>query len=268
MIDLDAYFDRIGYAGPVEPTLEVLRALHLLHPAAIPFENIDVLLGHGVDLTPSVIDEKLITARRGGYCFEQNNLFERVLTEIGFEVEGLIGRVLWMAPSDAPAPPRTHRALKVRIDGEAWLADVGFGGAVLTSPLRWVMDEVQETPHEPFRLTRLGQEVLLETTLEAWTPVYRLSGETPEPIDYEVGNWFTSTHPQSKFRQVLMVARTTPDARYALLNNRLTVRPVGQPAERRNLELDELLQALPELFGLAVGEDWGETLAWAVEQGA
>lgn len=268
MIDLDAYFDRIDYAGPVEPTLEVLRALHLLHPAAIPFENVDVLLGHGIDLDPAAIDEKLIFARRGGYCFEQNNLFERVLTKIGFEVEGLIGRVLWMAPSDAPAPPRTHRALKIRIGGEDWLADVGFGGAVLTAPLRWIMDEPQATPHEPFRLRQVGQELLLETKLEDWTPVYRLSGETPEPIDYEVGNWFTSTHPKSKFRQVLMVARTTPEARYALLNNRLTIRPVGGPAERHTLETEELIYALPEVFGLNPSADWHETLAWAVEQGA
>ncbi len=268
MIDLDAYFDRIGYAGPAEPTLEVLRELHLLHPAAIPFENIDVLLGHGIDLDPAAIDDKLIAAQRGGYCFEQNNLFERVLTKIGFEVEGLIGRVFWMAPPDAPPPPRTHRALKVRLDGEAWLADVGFGGAVLTTPLRWIMDEPQATPHEPFRLRQVGQEVLLETKLEAWTPVYRLSGETPEPIDYEVGNWFTSTHPKSKFRQVLMVARTTPEARYALLNNRLTIRPVGGPAERHTLGTEELIYALPEVFGLNASADWHETLAWVVEQGA
>jgi N-hydroxyarylamine O-acetyltransferase len=133
MIDLDAYFDRIGYSGPREPTLEVLRALHRLHPAAIPFENIDVLLGHGIDISPAEVDAKLIGARRGGYCFEQNNLFERVLTALGFQVEGPLGRVVWMAPPAAPTPPRTHRALKIVLDGETWLADVGFGGAVLTA---------------------------------------------------------------------------------------------------------------------------------------
>ena len=267
MIDLDAYFDRIGYAGPREPTLEVLRALQRLHPAAIPFENLDVLMGHGVDLAPAEIDAKLIGARRGGYCFEQNNLFERVLTALGFQVEGLLGRVVWMASPDAPTPPRTHRALKVILDGEAWLADVGFGGAVLTAPLRWVMDETQATPHEDFRLRDLGHEVLLETRLEAWTPVYRLGRDPAFPIDYEVGNWFTSTHPASKFRQTLMVALSRPEARYALLNNRLTIRPVDGPAERRSLDADGLQDALGEIFGLPVDRDWRATLEWAVEAG-
>jgi N-hydroxyarylamine O-acetyltransferase len=267
MVDLDAYFERIGYAGPAEPTLDVLRALQALHPAAIPFENIDVLVGQGIDLDPFHIDSKLIRGRRGGYCFEQNNLFERVLKTIGFETEGLIGRVVWMAPADAPIPPRTHRAIKVILDGETWLADVGFGGAVLTAPLRWVMDEAQPTPHEPFRLRDAGQDVLLEIKLEDWTPVYRLSRETPAPIDYEVGNWFTSTHPGSKFRQSLMVARTTPDARFTLLDNRFTIRPPTGPVQRRDLTVEEMGEALSEIFGLTVDPEWGPTLSWIVEKG-
>ena len=268
MIDLDAYFDRIGYDGPRAPTLEVLRALQALHPAAIPFENIDVLLGRGVDLTPSEIDAKLIGGRRGGYCFEQNDLFARALTALGFEWEGVLGRVVWMAPPDAPAPPRTHRALRVTLDGEPWLADVGLGGSVLTGPIRWVMDEAQPTPHEDFRLRDLGHEVLLEVRLEGWTPVYRLGREPAHPIDYEVGNWFTSTHKASKFRQNLMVALSRPEARYALLNNRLTVRPVDGPAERRILSVDEMEEALRDLFGLPVERDWRETLDWAAGLGA
>lgn len=265
MVDLDGYFERIGYFGPAEPTLDVLRALQGLHPAAIPFENIDVLTGQGIDLDPVNIDSKLIRSRRGGYCFEQNNLFERVLNAIGFQTEGLIGRVVWMAAPDAPIPPRTHRAVKVTLNGETWLADVGFGGAVLTAPLRWVMDEVQPTPHEPFRLRAVGDEVMLDIKLEDWTPVYQLAHGTPAPIDYEVGNWFTSTHPSSKFRQSLMVARTTPEARYALLNNRLTIRVPGSPAQRRDLTVDEMSEALSEIFALTVDPEWAATLAWIVE---
>ena len=89
-IDLAAYCARIGYSGPLMPTLVTLRALQELHPAAIPFEAIDVLLGRGVDISPQAVDAKLIGRRRGGYCYEQNGLFKRVLQAIGFEVEGLI----------------------------------------------------------------------------------------------------------------------------------------------------------------------------------
>ena len=74
MVDLDAYFRRIGYDGPREPTLDVLRAILALHPATIPFEAIDVLLDRGVDVSPAAVDDKLIARRRGGYCYEQNGL--------------------------------------------------------------------------------------------------------------------------------------------------------------------------------------------------
>ena len=123
MIDLAAYFDRIGYDGPSEASAQVLRDLHALHIASIVFEDIDVQLDRGIDIAPAAVDAKLIAARRGGYCYEQNGLFKRVLEALGFEVEGLLGRVKWMLPAE-PARGRTHMALRVIIDGQAWLTDV------------------------------------------------------------------------------------------------------------------------------------------------
>ena len=110
MVDLDAYFARIGYAGPRDASLSTLRALHGLHPAVIAFEAIDCLLDRGVDISPGAVDAKLIHGRRGGYCFEHNSLFARVLTGLGFDVEGLAARVRWNMAPDAPAQPRTHQA--------------------------------------------------------------------------------------------------------------------------------------------------------------
>ena len=112
-VDLDAYCARVGYAGPCEPTLEVLQSLQRLHPAAIPFEAIDVQLGCGVSLDPAVVDAKLIGARRGGYCFEQNSLFKRVLRTMGFEVSNLLARPRWNRHHPTPAhrfphSPRPH----------------------------------------------------------------------------------------------------------------------------------------------------------------
>jgi N-hydroxyarylamine O-acetyltransferase len=168
-VDLDAYFARIGYDGPREPTLAVLRAITQKHPDAIPFENLDVLLGRGISLDPAAIDAKLITAGRGGYCYEQNGLLKRVLTAIGFDVTGLMARVLWMAPAGAPARPRSHMVLGVEIDGETWLADSGFGGCVLTAPLRLFSDDVQDSPNGQFRIVdrapELGVERLVQATL-------------------------------------------------------------------------------------------------------
>lgn len=268
-VDLDAYFARIGYDGPREASLEALRAIHRLHPAAIPFEAIDVLLGRGVDLRPEAVDAKLIAGRRGGYCFEHNSLLKRVLTALGFEVEALIGRVWWMAPADAPPRPRTHMALKVTVEGQAWLVDVGFGGCVLTTPLRFDDHAPQPTGHEDFRLTPLGRDLRLEARLGSeWARLYDLSLEPQFDVDFEAANWLTSTHPASIFRQGLRVARTTPEARYGLLNNRRTIRRPDGQAEQSLLSVEQLESALRDEFGLPVERDWRPLLEAAVASGA
>lgn len=256
-VDLDAYCARIGYDGPRTPTVETLRALHALHPAAIPFEAIDVLLGRPIDLTPAAVDAKLIAARRGGYCFEHNTLFKRALTAIGFRVEGLLGRVRWMRPADLPPLPRTHMAMRVTVGGEAWLADVGFGGSVPTAPLRLDTDAPQPTDHEKFRVAMRSGLIAVEAMRNGkWLTLYELMQEPQLDLDYEVPNWYTATHADSPFRQNLIVARAMPQARYALLDGRFTVRPArGQP-EQRILDAGEIEHALSEVFGLAVDPAW------------
>jgi N-hydroxyarylamine O-acetyltransferase len=257
LVDLDAYCARIGYAGPRTPTLETLQALHALHPAAIVFEAIDVLLDRGVDLTPAAVDAKLIRAGRGGYCYEHNTLFRRVLVALDFEVECLVGRVRWMAPPGAAPRPRTHMALRVTIDGALWLADVGFGGCVPTAPLRLDRAEPQPTAHEAFRIIPFGDALLVQARLgERWAALYELSHEPQLEVDYELPNWFTSTHPNSHFRHRLLVARATPQARTTLQEGQLTVRsPAGQ-ADRRTLDADQIEQALREIFDLPVEPAW------------
>jgi N-hydroxyarylamine O-acetyltransferase len=256
-IDLDAYCARIGYPGPRTPTLATLRALHALHPAAIPFEAIDVLLDRGVDLAPAAVDAKLIGAGRGGYCYEHNSLFRRVLTTLGFQVESLVGRVRWLAPPGAPPRPRTHIALRVTVEGAPWLADVGFGGGVPTAPLRMDRATPQPTAHEAFRIIPFGDALLVQARLGArWSSLYELSQEPQLEVDYELPNWFSATHPSSRFRQHLMVARATPQARYALVDAQLTVRQTDGQTARRILGPDQIEQTLRETFGLPVESAW------------
>lgn len=256
-VDLGAYCARIGYSGPLAPTLETLAALLELHPAAIPFEAIDVLLDRGVDLAPAAVDAKLLGARRGGYCYEHNGLFKRVLEAIGFEVEGLIARVNWMAPPDAPLPPPTHMTLRVTIDGEPWLADVGFGSCVPTAPLRLRTSEPQPTGHESFRIVPVAGDLQLEALIEGeWRPSYRITGAPQLDVDYELANWYTTTHPGSHFRHRLIVTRTTPQARHVLAGRRLTVRAPDGTAERRLLTAGEIERELAERFTLPVAPEW------------
>lgn len=257
VVDLAAYCRRIGHTGPLTPTLDTLRTLQVLHPAAIAFEAIDVLLDRGVDISPEAVDAKLIDRRRGGYCYEQNGLFKRVLQAIGFEVEGLIARVNWNAPTDAPLRPPSHMALRVTIDGESWLADVGFGSCVPTAPLRLGSRGPQPTGHETFRFATMGGELQLEAELGGrWAPVYRLLPAPQRDVDYELANWYTATHPQSHFRHRLIVTRTTPEARHVLLGGRLTMRTPEGRIERRQLDADALERELAERFLLPVEPDW------------
>lgn len=268
MVDLDAYFARIGYEGPRTPELSTLNALHALHPAAIPFEAIDCLLDRGVDLSPEAIDAKLIGARRGGYCFEQNNLFARVLTQLGFHVTGLAARVCWNAAPGTPPQPRTHRVNRIEIDGVSWLADVGFGGCVMTAPLRLEPDTAQPSDHDTYRLTATAGGLMQEVEREAgWVPAYDLSLTPCVERDYEMANWFTSTHPTSHFRANLLVARTTPQARYGLLHNRLTVRPLDGEPIREFLDAAGIERVMVETFNLPVEPSWRPLFERAVAMG-
>lgn len=256
-LDLDRYFARIGYTGSPKPDVATLRALVELQPASIPFEAVDVLLGRPVDLGMRALQAKLIGGGRGGYCFEQNGLLQRVLGALGFSVEGLIARVLWMRPQDAPPMPLTHMALRVTIDGERWLADVGFGSCTPGTPLRFdATGAEQPARHEAFRLVRRGAWTAVEAQLpDGWHPLYMLSPEPALDIDYVSANWYTSAHPDSTFRRELRVALTTSESRTSLLNNRLTVRHAGGSMERRFLGEHEIADALVSTFGLRLDSE-------------
>lgn len=254
---LPRYLSRIGYTGPVAPTLEVLGALQAAHIATIPFEAIDALTGDGIDIGTEAVDAKLIGQRRGGYCFEQNGLFLRVLHAIGFKAEGLLGRVRWMLPDDAPDTPRTHMVVRVTIDGRPWLADVGFGASVPPAPLAMDNEDAQPTSHETYRIVRHGDVWQVAALIEGeWRTLYRLDPVSPPAIDYEIGNWYTSAHPASHFRHQLIAARTTAEARYGLRDNRLTTRLTDGRIDRRYLTADEIERALSEIFLLPVRRRW------------
>lgn len=251
-LDLAAYFTRIGYTGRRAPTLAVLHAVTAHHAASIPFENLDVLFGRGINIEPAAVEQKLVRGNRGGYCFEQNHLLLLALQALGFRATPLSARVRWQRPRDF-TPPRTHLFVRVELDGETWLTDVGVGGLSLTAAIRLRHEGEQPTPHEPRRIVREDGRFFHQVRLaDAWLDVCEFSGEEMPVIDRELANWWTSTNPNSKFRQNLMVARAGPDGtRRNILNREFTLRHRDGRVEKREIATpDELLEVLARDFGL------------------
>lgn len=245
--DLDAYLRRIGYEGPRTATLDVLRELHALHPDAIAFENLDPFMGKAVNVDAASIQAKLVGSRRGGYCYEHNLLFMHALRALGFEVSGLAARVLWGRPDDA-LTPRSHMLLRVVIDGETWIADVGFGGLTQTAPLRLEAGTMQSTPHERFRFVSKDGYFHSQGEVDGeWRTLYRFDMAENYEGDYAVSSYYLSTNPASHFVTGLSAARAQPGRRLALRGNSFAVHTTGKPTERREIatasELTDLLES-------------------------
>lgn len=255
-LDLQGYFDRIGYRGAAEPKLEVLQDLMTAHTGSIPFENLDPLMGVPVDdLSPEALTDKLVYRRRGGYCYEQNGLMGYVLAEIGFRVRRLAGRVVWMQPPDAPPGALTHTVLAVTFPGSqgSYLVDVGFGGQTLTSPIRFETGNAQQTTHEPYRLNDRGDGLVLQALVrDEWKPLYVFGTQTVPQVDLRVGSWYVSTHPESIFVTGLMAALTTDDARYNLAGRNLTVHRAEGSEKVRLDDAGAVVDVLGERFGIDV----------------
>jgi N-hydroxyarylamine O-acetyltransferase len=259
--DLDAYFSRIGYGGSRAPTLATLRALHALHPAAIAFENLDVLLARRIRLDSLSLERKLVEDKRGGYCFEQNGLLALALEALGFKVTGLAARVY--IKQEPGKIRRSHMLLKVDLSEGPHIADVGFGVWAMSGPLRLFDEGEQDTPHGLFRLVRAGDWFDVQTVLDgSWTTLYRFTLEEQLPTDYEVANWYCSTHPDSGFLRDLMVARLPRDRRLGMLNNRLSIHYPDGRAERRELEsAAAIADVLENEFAIALPEPREELMA-------
>jgi N-hydroxyarylamine O-acetyltransferase len=247
-LDLHAYLQRIGYMGDLEPTHAVLEALHLAHATHIPFENLDVLLRRPIRLDLESLQNKLVKAKRGGYCFEQNLLFAAALKEIGFSMQQLAARVRVGAQRILP---RTHMLLLVSIDTATWLADVGFGAEGLLLPVRSGTGQESRQFAWTYRVVQeAGRWLLQALGKESWLDLYEFTLEPQHLIDYEMANHYVSTHPDSRFVQTLTAQRLAPTARHILRNRELTL-DSGATVTRRTLtDDDELLAVLAETFQL------------------
>jgi N-hydroxyarylamine O-acetyltransferase len=247
-LDLEAYLARIDYSGRLQPDPAVLEAIHLAHATHIPFENLDILLKRPIRLDLSSLQAKLVTGRRGGYCFEQNLLFSAVLQRLGFSVTQLAARVLYR---NRRKLPRTHMLLLVDVEGAPWLADVGFGRDGLLLPVPFGSGQVARQFAWAYRAVEAGGEWILQSLRnETWTDLYSFSLEPCLAVDFEPANHYTATHPDSRFVRTLTAQLPTPEVRHMLRNRELVVDRGATVTRRVLADDDELLAVLAETFGL------------------
>lgn len=250
-LDLAAYLGRIAYEGSLEPSAAVLKAVHLAHATHIPYENLDILLGRPIRLDLPSIEAKLVQGGRGGYCFEQNKLLAAALQALGFRVELLAARVRYRYRSMLP---RTHMVLLVEADDGKFLVDVGFGAHGLLLPVPFAAGVEARQYAWAFRLIEEpGLWVMQSLRDDAWEDLYAFSLEPQQMIDYEMANYYTSTHPDSRFVHTPTAQRMTTDVRY-ILRNRELITDSGKVVTTREVKDEELLDLLGETFGLSFPE--------------
>jgi N-hydroxyarylamine O-acetyltransferase len=228
MFALDGYLARLRLGARPSPDAAGLDLLQRAHRQAIPFENLDVRLGRGISLAPDAVFAKLVTARRGGYCFEHNRLFGDALTALGFAHRPLLARV-WLAADGVP--PLTHTLSLVTIDGREWVADAGFGGT--DTPVLPLADgaEGQAPDGARFRLAREGGGWMLyrdgdpattdgRDTAPGWRPQYGFDLAEVFPADLLLANHWTATAPASRFVRQTVVSIVLPHGLAALTDRR------------------------------------------------
>ena len=225
IFDLTTYLTRIGLPARVTPDVEGLARLQRAHRLAIPFENLDVALGRPIAIDSGAVFAKLVTARRGGFCFEHNRLFADALAALGFKARPLLARV-WLGAEDVP--PLTHTLSLVTLDGQDLVADPGFGGSY--TPVMPLADAMEATAPDGarFRLTsdpvhgwvldRDGHPGGTDgrATRPGWQRQYSFTLAPVFPADLALGSHWAATAPQSRFVRHRIVSLVLPHGLAAL----------------------------------------------------
>jgi N-hydroxyarylamine O-acetyltransferase len=260
------YLRRIGMTTTT-PRADVatLSAIMAAQSEAIPFENIDVVLGRKISMSRSDVVKKLVDSGRGGYCFEQNTLLAMALESVGFDVTPLLCRVRWGRDpdDDEPNSTYTHLALRVDLEDGSYLADVGFAGVNSIAPIRLAPGE-QELQEGRFRIvdgTSLipGYSVLQLLVKGDWRSLYTWRNVRAPVVDQECSNWYMCTHPTTRFMTHFFICRVIGDERHHILNGEYVVRfghGVDSKIESSSIpNKDALLELIRVVFNIRLGAD-------------
>jgi N-hydroxyarylamine O-acetyltransferase len=240
-----AYLERIGAERPRVVDIEALRVLHRAHQRTVPFENLSIHLSEPISLAEDDLFAKVVTRRRGGFCYELNGLFAMLMEALGVRVERLAARVYGETPL---GPPFDHLALVLHLEDGPWLADVGFGDHG-DYPLRYDSREEQADPRGLFLLTDAEDGDV--DVLKDGKPQYRIERRVRMLDDFVPTCWWQQTSPESHFVRGTICARATEDGRISIGGHTLTVTSNGERTEQKLTDA-ELLAAYREQFGFVL----------------
>lgn len=266
-MDVQKYLTHIGCSGPCPPTLDTLRYVHLNHLLTVPFENLTIHIGDRVRLELPLLYEKVVSMRRGGFCFEINGLFSWLLSQLGFDVTILSGQVRNRF-TGAYGPPCDHFIMMVKLDGHRWLCDVGFGSG-FQLPLSLETDSPQVQSHGVYRLRSQGNFIFLEMNSETevpvgaegnycWKELYKFTLEPRERDDFKAMCDYHQTSPSSLFVCKSLCSLLLPTGRITIMGRKLTVTTLAskdqQHATKTTEELsdEEITEILREKFGIVL----------------
>lgn len=249
----EAYRARVGVVAASEASLATLVAMHEAHLLAVPFENLDIHLGCEIVLDLDRLYDKIVTRRRGGFCYELNGLFASLLTGLEFDLDLLSARVA--DDAGVLGPEYDHMALLVRCEGKRWLADVGFGDSFRT-PVD-LDDPSSQRGGDPlgraWSVRDDGDELLLlqHGASGSSHTAYAFTLEPRAFRDYEPMCVYQQTSPDSHFTRRRICSRATPEGRVSLADDRLIVTTREGRTERQVPE-NERAAVLRRDFGVAL----------------
>lgn len=252
LLDLDAYLARINYAGARTPTYDTLTGILRAHIANIPFESFDVLLGRPIRLDPAGLQAKIVTGRRGAYCFEHASLIHAALDAIGFAPVRHASRVVLFEPRHESA--RQHMFLTVTIGGVSYVIDPGFGP--FACPLPIPIDGTPVPASQPsHRLNREGNDWILYVAKDGEQVQGWISGMEEEyPVDFEMMNYYTSTHPASFFTHNILASAVIQDGRVNIMNQDVRIIRNGAAEPIHLADRKALRSLVAQYFGFDLPE--------------
>ena len=260
---LEAYLERIGLEGVElgEPSVELLDRLTEAHQLTVPFEDLDSFdFKRAISLEFDDLFEKIVVRRRGGYCFEQNKLFEELLRACGFEVWPSIGRNVRNTAGGVhdELPAVMHRSEIIRIDGKLRCADVGYGGP---------MPACSFPVEDGARVESYGQEFEVRQLDEAWwqigyrrlaspegtafKPVINFMVSPGQEADFDLMSYWCYSHEDSPFVNNRILNRRLPDGNVYLRNNNYSRTRSGVKTVL-NLDDAQVRKAIEDDFGIKV----------------